>query len=160
MQLQLDTIGEKLNAIDRGLFADFGPVLGRMVEQDLVELGPRHLIGRFNLRAIPVLEIKFHSLLAAGAGHFATELSQEPGALELLLHAEASEGFHAHREKRFADVEAGKFLPLADDDAPAGPCEQGGRGAACGAAADNGHVVECLRHAAIKLANSRRKQTA
>ena len=63
------------------------------------------------------------------------------------------------RQERFANVETGEFLPLANDYTPPSPSQERRGSAPCRSAADDGHVVDCVWHAAIKLASLRRKQT-
>jgi len=63
-------------------------------------------------------------------------------ALSFLVYAEARESLHADREERLTDVEARKFLPLADKHSPAGPGEEGSCGAPSRSAANDGHVVD------------------
>jgi hypothetical protein len=108
----------------------------------------------------PVLEVKLHPLVAAGAGHLTPVFREKSSAPEFLVHAETGERFHARRKQRFSDVESRKFLSLADDNAPARPSEQSRGRASGGSAADDSYVIGQVCHAAIKLTNSRRKQTA
>ena len=46
------SVVEKLDFLDRSLLAHFGAVLGRMIEQHLVEFRARHLVGGLGLGAV------------------------------------------------------------------------------------------------------------
>src|SRR5205085_2150860 len=76
----------------------------------------------------------------------------ETGAFKFLVQTEAGEGFHAERQERFADVKAREFLPLENDDAPAGLGEQSRGRAARRAAANYRDIEDFVQHAASNLA--------
>ncbi len=109
LQIQLHSIFEKLDALDRGFLAHLGPVFGGVIEQQLVELRPRHLIRGIGLRAEAILEIEFHPFLRTGARHLAAVFPEETGLLEFLVQTEPGKRLHADREKRFADVKTREF---------------------------------------------------
>src|SRR5436853_2466012 len=111
-----------------------------MIEQDLVEVRARDLIGAICLRTEAVLEIKFHAVVAAGAVHLAAEFFHEPRAGEFLVETESSESLHAEGQERFANVEARKLVALEDDHAAPGAGEKRGGHAAGRSAADNRNV--------------------
>ncbi len=138
--------------VHRRFLAHFRAFLRRVIEQDLVELRPRHLIGAIGLRTEPVFEIKFHPVVGAGAIDGAAELLDETGPLEFLMQAEARKRLHAERQERFADVKAREFIALENDDAPAGLRQQRGRHTARGTAADDRHIIMPVLHAATKVA--------
>jgi hypothetical protein len=56
-----------------------------VIEQNLVEVGPRDLVGAIGLRAEPIFEIKLHPVAAARAVHLPAEFFHEPGPGELLV---------------------------------------------------------------------------
>src|SRR6516162_1089727 len=67
----------EFDPLDFRLFTDLCTVLARMIEQQLVELRTRHLIGAIALRAKAVLEIEFHAFRSAGGRDLAAVLRHE-----------------------------------------------------------------------------------
>ena len=149
----------KCGAFHCRFLTNFRAILRRVIQQKLVKMRASHLIGVVAFRAISILKIEFYSSLTVGTGHLTAEFFDKTGAQEFFMHAEPGKDFHARGQERFTDMKARKFFPLAHDHAPAGPRQQRCRRAARGAAADDRHVVDSVRHPGIKLPNSRRKQT-
>jgi hypothetical protein len=143
----------ELNLIDAGFLAHFGAAFRGVIEQELVEIRARYLIGAVRLRAKAVFKIELHALPAAGAVHLAPELFHKTGARELFMQTQPGESLHAERQQRFADMEARKLLPLQNDHATPGPRQQGARSAARRPTADDRHVVHFAAHWVTKVAN-------
>ena len=144
-------VGE-IDLLDAGFLAHFRAVLRGMIEEELVEIGARDLVGTVHLRAKAVFEIELHPIAAAGAEHFAAELFHEAGPREFLVQTEPGESLHAEREKRLADMETRELFALEDDDAAPRAREQGGRSAARRPAADYRHVIGFAAHWVTKVA--------
>ena len=79
------------------MLAHFRAAFGGVIEQHLVEVGPRDLIRMIGLGAKGVLEIKFGPLLGTGAKHFAPEFFHEPGAQKFFVQLEAGKRLHTKR---------------------------------------------------------------
>ena len=91
-------VGES-DVFDRSLLAHFRAAFRGVIEQEFVELRPRHLIGAVRPRAKAILEIKFHALFAARSVHLAAKFFHETGAGEFLMQTEPGESLHAERQK-------------------------------------------------------------
>src|SRR5207253_2802949 len=91
-------------------------------------------------RAESILEVKLRCLFATGLRNLAAKFFDKTGA-QFFLNPQPGKCFHAKRQKRLADVETRKFVPFEHDHAS--PCfaEQGRRGAAGGAAADDRNII-------------------
>src|SRR5207244_6444880 len=80
----------------------------------------------------------------------------EKAGTQLFLKAKPGKCLHAERQKRLADVETGKLVAFEHDHAS--PCfaEQGRRGAAGGAAADNRNIITFHRQKVAEFAGKQR----
>src|SRR4030095_15999170 len=110
-----------------------------MIEQQLVELGPRHLIRAIALRTEAILKIKLRAFGPARGGNLAAILRHESG-VEFVADGEPIERLHAKGQERFANMEARKLFPLENNHAPTSLGEQR-RGRAAGRPATNDRDV-------------------
>ena len=105
----------EVQAFDARLLGDGRAVLRGVVEEHFVELRARHLVGAFVFREQAVFEGDLDAVRPAGGGDLGAVFRQET-RIEFLDDPKPLEGFHAMRQERFADMEAGKFFAFEHDD--------------------------------------------
>ena len=142
LDAKIDMFIREGHGLDHRVFMYFSTVFCRMIEQQLVEIGARHLIGMLGLRAICVLEIKFISYLGAGAEHFTAEFFHKPRAQNFFMQIHARECLHTERQERLADVEARKILALENNHPASSARQEGCSGAAGRSPTDDRDVID------------------
>src|SRR6266404_2388095 len=112
-----------------------------MVEQYLVELRARDLIGAIAFRPKTIFEIKLHAFGSTGRNDFAAVLRQKV-RVQFFANTEPVKSVHAERQQRFANVKPRELFALEYDHAAAGFGEQCRSRAAGGPATDDRDVVD------------------
>ena len=118
--------------------AHLDAVAPAVVQEDLVEQGPPHLVAvRVALVGLP--EVPAPRFAAGAPDHGGAPLLEEAGLLHRLADAERSRIGKAGRQQRLADVVPRKPLALEHHHVVASAGQHGGGGAAAGTAADDDH---------------------